>query len=166
MEKFYNKYYSSLKGFIGRKIDDEDVVEELVDDVMMAASLSRENFNGKCSEFTWLCGIAKHKIVDYFRKKKIKTILFSVSPMFEEVADKALSPERDALKNELKSEILKTFKEISDSYKRILNLKYLQGWKVKKIAESLRTSEKAIESKLVRARKKFKEAWIYDQKKN
>jgi RNA polymerase sigma-70 factor, ECF subfamily len=166
MKDFYNKYYSSLKGFISRKIDDEDVIEEIADDVMVAANLSKDNFNGKCSEFTWLCSIAKHKIVDYFRKKRIKTVLFSVSPVFEEIADKALGPERDALKNELKEEIFKTFKEIGKGYKKVLQLKYLQGWKVKKIAENLEVSEKAIESKLVRARKKFKEVWVYDQKKN
>lgn len=166
MERFYKKYYSGLKGFISRKIDDEDVIEEIADDVMMAASMSWDNFDGRCSEFSWLCSIAKHKVIDYYRKKKIKTILFSVNPIFEEIADKALSPERDALKNELKEEILNTFKEISKSYKKILQLKYIKGWKVKKIAENLKTTEKAIESKLIRAKKKFREAWIYDQKKN
>lgn len=166
MEEFYKKYYSGLKGFISRKIDDQDVIEEIADDVMMAASMSWDNFNGRCSEFSWLCSIAKHKVVDYYRKKKLKTILFSVNPVFEEISDKALSPERDALKNELKEEIIKTFKEIRKSYKRILKWKYISGWKVKEIAKKLETTDKAIESKLIRAKKEFKEAWIYDQKKN
>jgi RNA polymerase sigma-70 factor (ECF subfamily) len=166
MEKFYNKYYLGLKGFISQKIDDEGVVEEITNDVLLAAINCKDNFDGRCSEFSWICSIAKHKIVDYYRKKKIKTILFSVNPMFEEIADKALTPERDALKNELKEEIKKTFKEIGAGYKNILRLKYIEGWKVNDIAKKNKLSVKAVESRLMRARKQFKEAWAYDQKKD
>lgn len=166
MEKFYKKYYLGVRSFVAKKIDDEGVVEELTNDVMMAAMDSLDSFNGESSEFSWICSIAKHKVVDYFRKKKLKTILFSVSPAFEEIADKSLSPERDALKNELKEEIKKTFEEVAKGYKKILRLKYIEGWKVSEIAKKSKLSIKAVESRLARARKQFKEAWAYDQKKD
>ncbi|HEX8923746.1 MAG TPA: RNA polymerase sigma factor [Patescibacteria group bacterium] len=166
MKDFYNKYYLSVRGFIKKKIDDEDVVEELSNDTLMAAYNSLENFDGRCSEFSFICSIANHKIIDYYRKKKLKTILFSTSPIFEEIADDAISPERDALKNELKAEIKKTFKEIGAGYRKILRLKYVKGLKVSEIAEVLEMSVKAVESKLMRARKRFGENWDYDVKKN
>lgn len=98
MEDCYKKYNLGIKKFIRQKIDDEGVVEEITNDVMLAAMNSWKNFRGECAEFSWICSIANHKIIDYYRKKKIKTILFSVSPVFEEIADKALTPERDVLK--------------------------------------------------------------------
>ncbi|HPT66043.1 MAG TPA: sigma-70 family RNA polymerase sigma factor [Candidatus Woesebacteria bacterium] len=166
MDGFYKKYYLGIRKFVSQKIDDEGIVDELTNDIMMAAMMCRSNFNGKCNEFSWICSIAKHKIVDYYRKKKIKTILFSVSPSFEEIADKALTPERDALKNELKEEIIKTLKELGKGYKEILRLKYIEGMKISEIAKNLKLTIKAVESKLIRAKKKFREVWIYDQKKN
>jgi len=166
MESFYNKYYLGIKKFVSQKIDDEGVAEELTNDIMMAAIMCRPNFNGKCNEFSWICSIAKHKIIDYYRKKKLKTILFSVSPAFEEIADKALTPERDVLKNELKEEIKKTFKELKKGYKDILRLKYIEEMKISEIAKNLKLTIKAVESKLIRAKKKFREAWIYDKKEN
>ncbi len=166
MEDFYKKYHLSVQGFVAQKIDDEGVAEELTNDIMMAAIICRPNFNGDSSEFSWICSIAKHKIIDYYRKKKLKTILFSVSPVFEEIADKALTPERDALKNELKDEIKKTFKELSKGYKDILRLKYIEGMKVSEIAKTLKLTIKGAESKLIRAKKKFRKAWSYDKKKN
>ena len=165
MDDFYNKYYLGIRKFISQKIDDEGVVEELANDVMMAAMMCRSNFNGKCSEFSWVCSIAKHKIIDYYRKKKIKTILFSFSDEFEEIADKALSPERDVLKNELKEEIKKTLRELGAGCGDILRLKYVEGMKINEIAKNLKLTIKAVESKLIRAKKKFREAWAYDQKK-
>ena len=166
MDDFYNKYYLGIKKFVSQKINDEGVVEELTNDIMMAAIICRPNFSGKCNEFSWICSIAKHKIIDYYRKKKIKTILFSFSPNFEEIADKALTPERDVLKNELKEEIKKTFKELGKGYKDILRLKYIEEMKISEIAKKLKLTIKAVESKLIRAKKKFRAAWIYDKKKN
>ncbi|MFA5750099.1 MAG: sigma-70 family RNA polymerase sigma factor [Candidatus Shapirobacteria bacterium] len=166
MEEFYKKYYFGLKKFVAQKIDDEGVVDEIVNDVMLAGINSISGFNKKCSEFSWLCSIAKHKVIDYYRKKKIKMVLFSVNPIFEEIVDKALSPERDVLKNELKDEIKKTFDEIKKGYKKILRLKYVEGFKVNEIAKKTNLSVKAVESRLVRAKKQFREAWIYDKKKD
>ncbi len=166
MEDIYKRYYLGIKKFVRQKISDEGVAEELTNDIMMAAIVCRSNFNSKCNEFSWICSIAKHKIIDYYRKKKLKTILFSVSPAFEEIADKALTPERDVLKNELKEEIKKTFKELNKGYKDILRLKYIEEMKISEIAKNLKLTIKAVESKLIRAKKKFREVWIYDKKKN
>ena len=165
MEVLYRKYHKSIRGFIGRKIDDDGVVEELTNDVLMSAIESLPSFNGKCSEFSFICSIAKHKVIDYYRKKKLKTILFSANPIFEEIADKALSPERDVLKNELKTEIENTFKEMKAGYCQLLRLKYIDGWKIAKIAQMTATSIKSVESKLIRAKRQFQQLWIYDRKK-
>ena len=90
--------------------------------------------------------------------------MFSANPMFEEIADKALGPERDVLKNELKEEIGKTLGEMREGYEKLLRLKYIDGWKVKKIAELLKISTKAVESRLNRAKKEFQQSWDYDKK--
>jgi len=166
MKNYYQEYQLGLKKYISQKIDDDGVVEEITNDVMLAAINSEKKFEKRCSDFSWLCSIANHKIIDFYRKKKIKTILFSVSPMFEEIADKALTPERDVLKNELKEEIKQTFKEMKKGYQKILRLKYIEGWKVKEIAGVMNVSIKAVESKLIRAKKEFRETWAYDKKKD
>jgi RNA polymerase sigma-70 factor, ECF subfamily len=165
MENLYQRYYKGISGFIRKKIDDEGVVEELTDDVLMSAIEAMPTFNKNCSEFSFICSIAKHKVIDYYRKKRIKTVLFSANPIFEEIADKALSPERDVLKNELKTEIEKTLQEMKEGYSRLLRLKYIDGWKIVKIAEMTATSIKSVESKLIRAKRQFQQLWIYDRKK-
>ena len=159
-------YQLGIKAIIARKIDDEGTVEELTNDVMWVAIKSRGDFANKSAEFSWICGIAKHKVSDYYRKKKLKTVLFSISPKFEEIADSALSPERDVLKNELKEEIRATFNEISEGYANILRLKYVQGLKTSTIATLLNTTIKAVEGKLKRAKIKFCQSWTYDRKTN
>jgi RNA polymerase sigma factor (sigma-70 family) len=166
METDLEKYRIRLSRFIALKIEDEGVVEELTNDVLAAGMNAWEDFGHRCKDFSFLCGIAKHKIIDYYRKKKLKTILFSASPVFEEIADEALNPERDVLKNELKDEIEATMQELREGYGKILRLKYVDGLKSSKIAEILKMSIKAVESRLVRARKQFQTSWNYDQKES
>jgi RNA polymerase sigma-70 factor (ECF subfamily) len=165
VEEFYEKYRRGIRCFIARSIDDQDVAEELTNDVLLAAYISLPSFNHKCSEFSFICSIAKHRIIDYYRKKKLKTVLFSANPMFEEIADMALSPERDVLKNELKDEIKKTMSDLSEGYQKILRLKYVKGFRVDQIAKLMELSVKAVESRLVRARRQFQATWTYDRKK-
>ena len=92
--------------------------------------------------------------------------MFSVSPVFEEIADKALTPERDVLKNELKEEIKKTLADLKTGYKNLLRLKYIEGKKVVEIAKETNLTIKAVESRLIRAKKQFREAWVYDNKED
>ncbi len=166
MEELVFKYQKSLMAFVRRKIGDEDVVEELTQDILMAAYQALPAFNKKSSEFSFICGIAKHKITDYYRKKKLKTVLFSVNPVIEEMAEDALTPERDVLKNELKEEIKKTMTELREDYEKILRLKYIDNWKSSQIAQLMKISVKAVESRLIRARKKFQSLWTYDKEKS
>jgi RNA polymerase sigma factor (sigma-70 family) len=44
--------------------------------------------------------------------------------------------------------------------KRLVEGKYLEGRSVRELAEELQTSEKAVESRLVRVRRKLKEALL------
>ena len=50
------------------RVRDSEVAEDLVQETLLAALKSKDNFAGQSSEQTWLIGILKHKIIDYFRK--------------------------------------------------------------------------------------------------
>lgn len=157
------RYRKSIMGFIAKRIDDSSVAEELTNDVIMAGMMGAAAFRNEAEEFSWLCAIAKHKVVDYYRKKKIKTVLFSSNPMLEEFATEAIGPERDALKNELKEEINKTLREMGEGYEKLLRLKYVDGLKIAEIARIFKSSVKAIESRLIRAKARFRASWAYDR---
>ncbi len=50
------------------RVGDREVAEDLVQETLLAALKAKNNFSGKSKEQTWLIGILKHKIIDYFRK--------------------------------------------------------------------------------------------------
>lgn len=50
------------------RVRDSEVAEDLVQETLLAALKAKANYAGQSSEQTWLIGILKHKIIDYFRK--------------------------------------------------------------------------------------------------
>lgn len=55
--------------FARRKIRDEGLAEDAVQDALVAALSSREAFQGRSALRTWLIGILNHKIQDVFRRE-------------------------------------------------------------------------------------------------
>ena len=50
------------------RVRDSEVAEDLVQETLLAALKAKNNYSGQSAEQTWLIGILKHKIIDYFRK--------------------------------------------------------------------------------------------------
>jgi RNA polymerase sigma-70 factor (ECF subfamily) len=156
------KYSPRLLAYIRRNLDNPDEALDLLQETLISASQSLPTYSRKVPFFAWLCGIARHEISDYFRKKKIKTFLFSRLPFLEELADQAFGPEEEMVANDLKKRVKKVLASINEGYSAILRLKYIDGDSVKEIAKKLGLSPKAVESRLTRARVAFKKAWLYE----
>lgn len=159
-KKLYRNYQQRLRNYIKGRVDNSEDVEEILQDTFISAINSLANFNFKCSVSSFLFAIARHEIADFYRKKKIKTVLFSKFPFLETIADKALTPEEEALKQELKKEIKLVLDQLRPKYKRVLKLKYYYSHSVKEIARRMNSTPKAIESLLTRARGRFKDHFI------
>lgn len=155
LNHFYKHFYPSLFSFISKKINDSSDAEEILQDTFFGVLDGLRDFEFKSSLFTFICSVASHKVIDFYRKKKIKKIVFSQFENIEPILSVLLGPE-DALDTQiLKEKIKQTFKKLSPSYQIILKLKYIYGYSVEEIAGKLAVSFKSAESQLFRARKAF-----------
>ena len=65
-----------------------DVAQDLVQETLLAAMRNRERFAGQSSVRSWLCGILKHKLCDYFRKRGRETSFTDLEFLEDECADR------------------------------------------------------------------------------
>jgi len=156
---FYRNYKPKLFGYIAQKVADPKDIEEILHDTFISALDSLPLFRFNSSFLTWLKAIASHEITDFYRKKKIKTIVFSRFPFLEKLVAKALSPELALQEKEAKEKIFKTFKNLTEGYRQILRLKYIEGLSMAQISQKLGKSVKAVESQLFRARQAFQKEY-------
>jgi len=50
------------------RLRNKGIAEDMVQETLLAGLKGKEQFKGQASERTWLVGILKHKLMDYFRK--------------------------------------------------------------------------------------------------
>lgn len=152
---FYKTHYSFLLRFTRKRIGEEKDVEEIVQDTLVASLEALRDFTFKCSLSTFLCSIAKRKIVDFYRKKKIKKLLFSQMPQLESLVRVLVTPEEKLDEKLLVEKIERTLHKLTPQHRRVIKLKYIEDLSVGEIAQELATSFKSVESMLFRARRAF-----------
>lgn len=153
--KFYRVHKKPLMNFILQRLNSRQDAEEVLQDSFIGFIESLRDFRGKSSLKTFLYSIAKRKVIDKLRKKKVKRILFSHFPegVVESLATVLLDPELETAA--LAKSIEDVLKKLPNDYATVLRLKYRDGYKVAEIAEKINLSFKATESLIFRARQAF-----------
>ncbi|MCK5888350.1 MAG: sigma-70 family RNA polymerase sigma factor [Methylococcales bacterium] len=67
-EQWLPRYGDILYRYAITRVRDKNAAEDIVQETLLAGLKSKANYAGKSSERTWLIGILKHKMIDYFRK--------------------------------------------------------------------------------------------------
>lgn len=157
--EFYKSYSPKILSYLSRKLPRFEDAQELTNDVFLEAIDSLSLLQKEENTSAWLYRIAHNKMVDFYRKRKIKSILLSSMPFLEIVASEINQPEFQFEKDKVRDRIELAFKNLSQKYRKILTLHYEERVSVKKLAIMLNLSFKATESLLFRARQSFKIAY-------
>lgn len=158
---FYLAYSPRLINFIRRRLQNEQDVEEIAQDTLFAFLEGIRDFTRKCSLNTYLCSIANNKVIDFYRKKKLKKILFSQMPPGIEPLMSELGDPQKILDNSLLTQQIKDiFASLTPLYAQLLKFKYIEGRSVSEMAKILKLSFKSAESSLFRARKAFVKLYV------
>lgn len=143
-----------------RLVPHVDLVGDLVQEVFLAAWENLQTFRGESSLRSWLLGIARHKVEDYYRRRlrdlQLQQEDDAVPPNEPESPvdlDEVLAKDQTGLSTR---EILAGLPEI---YRLILLWRYWEGRSLREIATQTGRTEKAIERLLARARDQFKKRW-------
>ncbi|MDF1811776.1 MAG: RNA polymerase sigma factor [Verrucomicrobiales bacterium] len=68
-ENWNQNFRSLLIQIAMTKVNDYHTAEDIVQDTFLSAWKSSDRFRGECSEKTFLTGILKNKIIDFYRKR-------------------------------------------------------------------------------------------------
>lgn len=162
LDALYRRYADPLFAFVyhslaGRRPEAEDVFQ----DTWLAALRSLESYRGESALFVWLCGIARHKIVDRFPRHGRNRAEDARTPRFERskvlTVDGAV-PEEHPERLDLRIFVIEVLATLPDEYRAALLERYANDASVQETALKLGKSYKATESLLSRARRAFRTA--------
>lgn len=124
----------------------------------MSAVKALDNFRDRSSYRTWLCAIAKHKIIDFYRKE-ISCDKVEYNDACDFAGDNPnIEDAVSAL--EVKALVVNTLRQLSPIYRYTLILKYVDELSVNEISTIIGKTPKAVDGILQRARYEFKKKYI------
>ncbi len=157
---FYRRYTPRLTAFIRARIDNPADAEEILQDTLYGFLEAIRDFQGNSSLSTFLFSICHHKIIDFYRRRKLRHIVFSQTPNLEMLVSPILNPEEELDTTMLKEKIHNVLARILPHYRKLIVYKYEENLSVAEIAKKFAVSLKSVESQLFRARKAFVEIFL------
>lgn len=157
--EFYKSYSPKILSYLAKKLPRVEDAEDLTNDVFLEAIDSLSILRQRENVSAWLYRIAHNKMVDFYRKRKIKSIFLSQVPFLQIVENEINNPEFQFEKDKLRDNIELVLYRLSKKYRNILRLHYEEEIPVKKLSSIFNLSFKATESLLFRARQRFKLAY-------
>lgn len=157
--EFVETYTDAVYAFIRRRLNPrEDLVDDVVQEVFIAAWENLTSFRGSSSLRGWLLGIARHKLEDHYRK-----LLQDAHPLEADMAeilpDTTPGIEAVAERERIEQQIRKVLAEMPQRYSIALLWRYWERRSAREVAEMTGRSEKAVERLLARAREQFRRRW-------
>lgn len=139
--------------YLLRRVGDRSVAEELTSETLLGAVKARGGGHGLEWSAAWITGIARHKLVDHWRRqaREERSLSAVASAWRDEHWDEPLEPGRadDVLAR------------LNPSQRAALTLRYRDGLPVAEVAELLGRSVAATENLLARSRSAFRN--LYEQ---
>ncbi|HEX6804636.1 MAG TPA: sigma-70 family RNA polymerase sigma factor [Terriglobales bacterium] len=157
--EFVDRCADWLYPFLRRRLlPRSELVEDLMQEVLLAAWQGLPDFRRDASLRAWILGIARHKVEDYYRKQLRDADAtgdddaaeeLAVVPLFDEHLDMAARQGR----------VQQVLSALPEAYALALIWRYREEKTVREMAQLAGKTEKAMERLLARARENFRKRW-------
>jgi RNA polymerase sigma-70 factor (TIGR02943 family) len=87
-ERWVDDHGDVLYRYALARVRKPDVAQDVVQETLLAAVRTHERFRGGSTVRSWLCGILKHKLCDYYRKLGRETSFTDLEFLADECADR------------------------------------------------------------------------------
>jgi RNA polymerase sigma-70 factor, ECF subfamily len=166
----FDSHRTAMLRFAKRKVRDEMLAEDAVQDALMAAVAGADSFQGQSAPRTWLMGILNHKIQDIFRKETRYIRIGDVSSAnqdedsnydeastFDAIsnADHGLDPMRALGSKRMGSRLSDAIDALPETLRDVVRLHLVEGLSTAEVCEALSISEANCWVRIHRARKKL-----------
>jgi RNA polymerase sigma-70 factor (ECF subfamily) len=169
LTRFYEEHVDGLYAFVFYRVGrDPTLAEDVVQETFTQALAEWERFDAaRGSPRAWLCTLSRNVIRKHVRERPK---LADVDSLWERI-DRSLAEAFEAIdaqplpielmaREETRDLVSMTVANLPDSYRSVLERKYVSGESLAQLAEGLKVSEDAVKSLLARARKAFRETFL------
>lgn len=167
-DTLFKRYHKAIFGLTFRLLHDRQLAEDLTQETFFQILRTIHRINESFNFSAWIHRIATNLCYDELRRRKKFPEAQDVDDDETEAAvlqvpdqDMRKSPEMALEIHELRDAVYSVASRLPEKYRLVLTLRELQGLSYANIARQMGVSESAVETLLHRARRRFKEEYLY-----
>lgn len=175
-KEFYESHCDQLLRFVVRRVNGSvEDAEEIANDVFLAALDLGHSYDGSTAPFSWLCSLARNKIVDFRRRiratkripvERLVRIDDESKRIVREVHDPSVSIEQLVEQIDRVRLVQKLLESLTHEQREAVTMRYVEGFSISEIAQVMKRSEKSVEKLLERAKERPRREvirWLGDE---
>ena len=155
-------HVDAIYGYVRHRLTPRpDLVDDVVQEVFLAALTHLRSFRGTSPLRGWLLGIARHKVEDVYRQRLRSPESFAEdAAVGEELAtdDPRLDERLDSAR--IRARARHVLAKLPEHYAVALLWRYWEQRNTREIAAATGATEKSVERTLARARARFRQLWL------
>ncbi len=166
-EELYDAYEQRIFNLVFRLVGNYEDAADLTSDTFVRALRGYDRFRGDAHPYTWLYRIAVNLCKNYFRQQQHRSRVhsFSLDAPLEgeegatarEIEDEGQEPQRKVEARELEGQVQQCLERLRPDFRTLIVLRDVQGLSYREIGDILGCPEKAVKSRLFRARTRLRE---------
>lgn len=145
-----------------RMLGEAGEAEEAAQECFLRAYRNMRRYDPKRSFSTWLLSIASHYCIDQLRRRRLVVDSLEALQPWEEPADEAPGPESASARRESQEATRALLGRLGPQDRAVVILRYWEDLSTEEIAEALALTDKAVKSRLHRARRQMAEGWLQE----
>jgi RNA polymerase sigma-70 factor (ECF subfamily) len=151
-EALYRDYYRRLSRFLLNLTHRPTIVEEVLNDTMMAVWQKPENYRGASRLSTWILAIAYNKAMRALQKQDVPVEYDEPTA----IADPDAVPDRSAAAKRTQRMLQDAMARLSPDHRAVLDLTYFHGMGYREIAEVMECPIDTVKTRMFHARRNLK----------
>lgn len=158
-EDLYHRYHRRLFGYLLRLLRRPALIEEVLDDVMLAVWQGARRFDGRSQASTWILGIAHHKALKALERAKRTAEREGDEPPDPETESSGENrgPEAAAVRSELRRKLRSAMEVLSPVQRAVVELTFFYGHSYPEVAEIVGCPVGTVKTRMFHARRLLKE---------
>jgi RNA polymerase sigma-70 factor (ECF subfamily) len=149
----FDAHVGQVYSYFLRRCGERSSAEDLTSETVLSALVSLQRSPPRSADAAWLIGIARHKLVDHWRRREREHRIPTVAAVGSGDVEPPWEQELEA------GRAIEVLEKLMPHHRLVLTLRYLDDLSVPEIAAHLDRSVHAAESLLARARGAFREAY-------
>ena len=150
----YRRYADRIRAFLARILPRRALVDETLNDAMLAVWRRSSRYDGSCRLSTWIFAVARRKALHALRRTRVRA-RFAAADLGQ-----SNEPDAETQLSQLKEHLRRALVRLPSDQLAVLELTYFEGYRCREVASLMECPVDTVKTRMFHARRKLRRMFL------